>query len=63
MNSRKDTIMLKFIEKTIENINTCLAGQYTLYRLLIEKGLITEDELISRIDEYPIRCYWGDISV
>jgi len=51
MNSRKDTMMLKFMEKTIENINTCLAGQYTLYRLFIEKGLITEDELISRIKE------------
>jgi hypothetical protein len=44
-------MMLKFMERAIENINTCLAGQYTLYRVLIEKGLVTEAELISRIRE------------
>lgn len=37
------------MEKTIENINTLLAGQYTLYNLLIEKKLITEEELIARL--------------
>jgi hypothetical protein len=47
----KDTMMLKFMERAIDNINTCLAGQYTLYKVLIEKGLVTEAELISRIRE------------
>jgi hypothetical protein len=39
------------MERAIENINTCLAGQYTLYQILIEKDIITEAELISRIKE------------
>jgi hypothetical protein len=54
MNSRpssQDSVMLKFMERAIENINTCLAGQYTLYKLLIERGLITETNLISRLKE------------
>jgi len=49
--SSKDTVLLKFMERAIENINTCLAGQYTLYQILIEKGIITEAELISKIKE------------
>jgi len=54
MNSRpssQDSVILKFMERAIENINTCLAGQYTLYKLLIERGLITETNLISRLKE------------
>jgi len=39
------------MERTIQNINTCLAGQYTLYKILIEKGVITEDELLHRIKQ------------
>lgn len=54
----KDAVLLKFMERTIENINTCLAGQYTLYRLLIDKKLITEPELIDKLKEdksLPVR--------
>lgn len=49
--SSKDSMMLKFMERAIENINTCLAGQYTLYKLLIERGVISEADLISRIKQ------------
>jgi len=47
----KDKVLLRFMEKTIDNINTCLASQYTLYKLLIDKKLITESKLISRLKE------------
>lgn len=49
--SSKDSVLLKFMERTIQNINTCLAGQYTLYKILIEKRIITEEELIYRIKQ------------
>ena len=46
-----EKVLLRFMEKTIDNINTCLAGQYTLYKLLIDKKLITEPELINKLKE------------
>lgn len=49
--SSRDSVLLKFMERTIQNINTCLAGQYTLYKILIEKGVITEDELLHQIKQ------------
>lgn len=49
--SSTESMMLRFMEKTISNINTCLAGQYTLYKILIEKKIVTEEELLSRIKE------------
>lgn len=49
--SPKESMILRFMERTIENINTCLAGQYTLYKILIEKKIVTEQELLSRIKE------------
>jgi hypothetical protein len=54
----KEKMLLKFMKKTIENVNICLAGQHTLYRLLISKGVITESELVAMIKEaknLPIR--------
>lgn len=44
-----DQVILKFMEKTIENINTLLAGQHALYNLLIEKNIVSESELISKL--------------
>lgn len=49
--SPKESMIIRFMEKTIENINTCLAGQYTLYKILIEKKVVTEKELLARIKE------------
>jgi hypothetical protein len=49
--SSQQAVTLTFMEKTIENVNICLAGQYTLFRTLIEKGIVTESELLSRIKE------------
>jgi len=47
----RDRVLLNFMEKTIDNINTCLAGQYTLYKILIEKGLISEADLLSKLKD------------
>lgn len=44
-----DQVLLKFMEKTIDNINTLLAGQYNLYKLLIEKNIVSEKELLSML--------------
>jgi hypothetical protein len=49
--SSKDSMMLKFMERAIDNVNTCLAGQYTLYKILLERNIITEAELLSRIKQ------------
>lgn len=47
--SAHDQVILKFMEKTIDNINTLLAGQHAIYSLLIEKGIVTESELLSKL--------------
>ena len=56
--SSRDSMLLKFMQRTIENVNTCLAGQHTLYRVLIEKGIVTESELVKMIKDdknLPVR--------
>lgn len=47
--SAPDQVILKFMEKTIENINTLLAGQHAMYKILVEKGIVTESELLSKL--------------
>lgn len=49
--SSHDAVVLRFMEKTIENVNTLLAGQYTLFKFMIEKGIISEKDLISKLKE------------
>lgn len=53
MNTRssKDNVLLKFMQLTIDNVNTCLAGQHALFKILIEKKVISEAELISYMRE------------
>lgn len=49
--SRHQEVLLKFMKKTIENINICLANQYAVQKLLISKGVITEPDLINLLHE------------
>lgn len=39
------------MQLTIANVNTCLAGQHALFKILVEKKIISETELISYIKE------------
>lgn len=43
------TVMLQFMEKTIEKVNYCLASIYATQSLLLKKGIITKDELIHEL--------------
>jgi hypothetical protein len=44
-------LMLRFMEATIEKVNICLSSIYALEVLLIEKGLVTQDDMIHRIQD------------
>lgn len=64
LSKSQEDVLLKFMERAIENINTCLAGQYTLSKILIEKGLVTEAELLSKIKDdknLPVRKKGSEI--
>lgn len=47
LSSRHQEVLLKFMERTIENVNICLANQYAVQKLLISRGVVTEPELIN----------------
>lgn len=48
---KNQELMLKFMESTIEKVNMCLSGIYAIEVALIEKGLITQEEMIARLKE------------
>jgi hypothetical protein len=41
-------VLLKFMEVSIERINRCLSRIYAIEQILIEKSLISQDELKNR---------------
>jgi hypothetical protein len=45
----KNEITLKFMEVAIDRINTNSATIYAIEQALIEKGMITQNELVSKI--------------
>jgi hypothetical protein len=47
----KNEITLKFMEVAIDRINTNSATIYAIEQALIEKGVITQNELVSKIAE------------
>lgn len=51
MKNKQNDIFLVFMQETIEKVNRCLSSLYTIHKLLIEKGLITEKNLINRLNE------------
>ena len=56
MLTSKDKVILKFMETTIDRVNSCLANIRATQEVLIEKGLITQSEFIRKIKEierYP----------
>jgi hypothetical protein len=44
-------IQLSFMEAAINRINNCLCRIYTIENVLIEKGLISKEDLLNRINE------------
>lgn len=51
MNKQQTDVILRFMQETIEKVNVCLAGMYTLQKLLIEKKIISEEELIAKLND------------
>jgi DNA-binding PadR family transcriptional regulator len=49
--AHSEEILLKFMKKAIENINICLASQYALWKFLVEKGILSESEMLNRIHD------------
>ena len=51
MKKKEHDVLLTFMQETIEKVNLCLSSIYTVQKLIIEKGLITKEELIQRIED------------
>jgi len=49
--SKDQKVLLKFMEATIEKVNICFSNLYAIEKVLIEKGIVTEKELLSRLKE------------
>jgi len=47
----QDKLLLKFMQSAIERINRSLANVYAVQQILIEKGIVTQSEMISKIHE------------
>lgn len=47
----KEEILLKFMESTIQKVTQCMSGLYTLQNIMIEKGVITKNDLKKRLKD------------
>ena len=47
----QDKLLLKFMRSAIERINRSLANVYAVQQILIEKGIVTQSEMLSKIRE------------
>jgi hypothetical protein len=47
----QDALLLKFMESAIEKINRSLANIYAIQQVLIEKAIVTQSEMLSKIHE------------
>lgn len=49
--NKKDDVILEFMKATIEKVNTCLSSLYALQKIMIEKGIITQEQLLQALNE------------
>lgn len=49
MKKSEEDLLLKFMGTTISKVNTCLANIYAIETVLIEKGITSKNEMLSRI--------------
>ena len=47
----KEKLLLKFMEMTIERINTCLVNLHAVQELLIKKGVCSQDEIKAAVSD------------
>lgn len=47
----QEKTLLKFMESTIQKVTQCMSGLYTIQNIMIEKGIITKNELRKRLKE------------
>lgn len=51
MTTAEKLVLLKFMEKTIDRVNTVLIHVHALEQMVLQKGLVTETELLRIIQD------------
>jgi|WetSurMetagenome_2_1015567.scaffolds.fasta_scaffold902822_1 hypothetical protein len=53
--TKKEELILKFMQVTFESLNSCHAKIYALQKVMVDKGVITPQELATLMDEAKAR--------
>jgi hypothetical protein len=48
---KQDDLLIKFMKVAIDKINRSLANNYAIEQVLIEKGIVTQKEMIEKIHD------------
>ncbi len=51
LTKKQESVLLKFMETTIERVNEALAGLYAIEKILVEKNIISEGALIAQLKD------------
>lgn len=51
MTKKEHDVILEFMRVTIEKVNACLSNLYVLQKIIIEKRIISEQELVQRLND------------
>jgi hypothetical protein len=51
MTKKEHDVILEFMRVTIEKVNACLSNLYVLQKIIIEKRIISEQELIQKLND------------
>lgn len=51
ISGNRDEVILRFMESTIEKVNLALSGLYAVEKILIEKKIVPEGELLERLND------------
>jgi hypothetical protein len=47
----QEALILKFMQTIVEKVNRSLANDYAVQQVLIKKGIVTKEEMISEIHD------------
>jgi len=51
LSSSESNVLLKFMEATIKRVTSVMATNYAIQKILLQKGMVTKEELLSEIKE------------
>lgn len=49
--TKDQKVILEFMKATVEKVNRCMSDTYAIQKLLIEKNIISEEDLNSRLKD------------